>query len=137
MVGLVFPDAVQTKPVEEPSTSPTTMLTVITDADIDGLGVAHNNTLADVTNQMLSQVKASDSDAFGEKLSQLITTARQINPSGGKQSGVGGLIQRAKSIFVSSKEQLLDNYQTVEQRIDTLVGELNQSTSLHKSLHQC
>lgn len=111
--------------------SPTT---IITDSDIDGLGSANNNALADITNQMLSQVKASDSDAFGEKLSTLITTARKINPSGGtNQSGLGGIINKAKSLFVSSREQLLDNYQSVEQRIDTLVGELSSSCDHHRS----
>jgi uncharacterized protein YaaN involved in tellurite resistance len=71
---------------------------------------------------MLSSVKASDADAFGSTLNQLVTTAKGMDPKGLSKKG---LFSRITGIFGSVKEHLLSQYESVEKRMDELIQQLD------------
>jgi uncharacterized protein YaaN involved in tellurite resistance len=67
-------------------------------------------------------VKASDTDAMGAKLNELISQAKKLDP---KKIGKPGLIGRIFGAAGNMKEQLMANYATVETQMNRLTGELD------------
>lgn len=99
----------------------------ISDQDIEKLGDNYAMQLSGLSKKMLSSVRASDVDAFGEKLNALVGVAKELDPSKFKTKGIIASIQR---MFGSAKEKMLAQYQSVEQRMNVLVGELDKSAQL-------
>ena len=78
-------DAVSDR-LSTPSSSPVVMPPAadtthpITLDEIDQLGAAQGTRIAAFSQQMLATVRASDADRFGDKLSELIATAKGLDP---------------------------------------------------------
>lgn len=94
----------------------------ITDADIDSIGDKYAGTLSKLSTQMLNSVRASDADQFGKALNDLVLQAKGMDPQGLNKKG---LLSRITNLFGSVKEHMLAQYQTVEKRIDELVGQVD------------
>lgn len=103
-------------------------LTTIDDNAIDSLGDQSRMQLSALSGKMLGSVRASDMDAFGAKLNELVATAKGMNPA---DLGKGGLLTKITHFFGSAKEKMLAQYETVEKRMDAIVAELNKSIALH------
>lgn len=137
MKPLFTEEAVQTaQPVLMPNSLGTTnavvpatnkALVIVTDDQIDKIGERNSTTAASFSTQMLSSIKASDVDEFGNKLNALVSTAKGLDPS---KFGKPGILGKFLGLFGSLKEKMLAEYQSVETRMDTLVGELDKSAKL-------
>lgn len=100
---------------------------VVTDDEIDKLG-NQNSSRAKVTgDKLLASVKASDMDAFGGKLNELISTAKGLDPN---KLGKGGILSRITGMFGSVKEKMMSELDSAEGRINTLTGEMGKSVTL-------
>lgn len=104
----------------------TTALVTVTDDQIDSLGDKYATQLSSASTKMLSSVRASDADAFGVTLNQLVATAKGMDPSGYKK---GGILSRVTHLFGSVKDKMLAQYDTVEKRMDALISELDKSAA--------
>ncbi|RQR56325.1 toxic anion resistance protein [Burkholderia sp. Bp9125] len=128
-------DAVSDRP-STPSSSPVVMLPAadathpITVDEIDQLGAPQGARIAAFSRQMLASVRASDADQFGDKLNELIATAKGLDPRGADK---GGLLTQVTRLFRSTKEKLLSQYESVSKRMDTLVTELEQHAQRQKA----
>jgi len=103
-------------------------LTTIDDNTIDALGDTTSVQLSGLSQQLLTTVRASDADVFGEKLNQLVVVAKGMDP---KKMASGGILSRITGMFGSVKEKLLAQYSTCEHQMDSLVGELDKAVALH------
>lgn len=103
-------------------------LTTIDDNTIDSLGDQTSVQLSGLSQQLLSTVRASDADVFGEKLNQLVVVAKGMDP---KALGKGGLLSKITGLFGTVKEKLLAQYSTCEHQMDAIVGELDKAVALH------
>ncbi|MBN3815914.1 toxic anion resistance protein [Paraburkholderia sp. Se-20369] len=103
---------------------------LITVDEIDQLGAAQGTRIAAFSQQILASVRASDADQFGDKLNELIATAKGLDPRGADQ---GGLLAQVTRLFRSTKEKLLSQYESVSKRMDTLVVELEQHAQRQKA----
>ena len=125
---VIFNEVVPTSSVPKPLTviTPKPLVSVrqITDQDIDGLGQRVANHASTVATQIMASVKTSDVDGFGEKLNELISTAKQLDP---KKMGDKGMLSRITNLFGNAKEKLLSQYETVEGRMNTLVAEMDKT----------
>ncbi|MGU7775000.1 toxic anion resistance protein [Burkholderia sp. MR1-5-21] len=134
-------DAVSSRP-STPSTSPVVAspaavipaaadtARLITVDEIDQLGAAQGSRIAAFSQQILASVRASDADQFGDKLNQLIATAKGLDPRGADK---GGFLTQVTRLFRSTKEKLLAQYETVSKRMDTLVVELESHAQRQKA----
>ncbi|KAF1025863.1 MAG: TelA-like protein [Burkholderia plantarii] len=98
--------------------------------EIDQLGIAQGTRIAAFSKQILTSVRASDADQFGDKLNELIATAKGLDPRGADK---GGLLTQVTRFFRSTKEKLLAQYESVSSRMDTLVVELENHAQRQKS----
>jgi uncharacterized protein YaaN involved in tellurite resistance len=98
--------------------------------EIDALGAAQGGRIAAFSQRILASVRASDADQFGEKLNQLIATAKGLDP---RAADKGGLFTQVTRLFRSTKEKLLAQFDTVSKRMDTLVVELEQHAQRQKA----
>ncbi|KWI48651.1 toxic anion resistance [Burkholderia pseudomultivorans] len=98
--------------------------------EIDQLGAAQGTRIAAFSQQILASVRASDADQFGDKLNELIATAKGLDPRGADK---GGLITQVTRLFRSTKEKLLSQYESVSKRMDTLVVELESHAQRQKA----
>jgi uncharacterized protein YaaN involved in tellurite resistance len=96
----------------------------VTDNEIDQLGQKVSSHAAKTASQIMAQVRASDVDGFGDKLNELVAVSKRLDP---KKMGNKGLINKVMNLFGESKEALLAQYQTVEQRMNALVGEMDKT----------
>lgn len=106
----------------------TKALVTIDDNAIDSLGDQSSVQLSSLSQQLLTTVRASDADVFGEKLNQLVGVAKGMDP---KSLANGGILSKLTHLFGSVKEKLLSQYETCEHRMDALVVELDKAVSLH------
>lgn len=102
----------------------------VTEQQIDQLGEKNALALSAISKKMLSHVRAMDADVFGQKLNELIGVAKDLNPSRFDKSGIIGKLM---SFFGSAKEKVLAQFQTVDNRMQALIAELDHSTNLHTS----
>ncbi|WP_198363855.1 toxic anion resistance protein, partial [Burkholderia ubonensis] len=82
---------------------------LITVDEIDQLGAAQGGRIAAFSQQILASVRASDADQFGDKLNELIATAKGLDPRGADK---GGLLTQVARLFRSTKEKLLSQYES-------------------------
>jgi len=101
----------------------------IDDKAIEGLGGSTGAGVAKVSAKLLGTVRASDADVFGSQLNELIATAKGLDPA---RLRSGGLLSRVAGMFGSVKEKMLSQYQVVESRMDTLVGEMTRHANVHR-----
>lgn len=100
---------------------------IITDDQIESLGQHHGDKLAAFNEKILSQVRTSDMDDFGDNLNKLVTTAKGLDPSKFKTTGI---VFKIKSIFSSVKDKMLAEYSSVESRMDQLVQEMKKNETI-------
>lgn len=112
------------------TTSAPAGIEVVTEDQIDKLGDTNSSQLATISHKMLSSVRASDADVFGEKLNELIIVAKGLDPSKFNRKG---LIAKFSSLFGTAKEKVLAQYQTVDARMKTLITELDRSGTLQEA----
>lgn len=94
----------------------------ISEQEIINLGAKQLSNISDVSNAILSNATTGDVDILGQKLNQLVTTTKQLDPTKiGKKSWFEKLFSAGESI----KDKALAQYQTVEQRINQLILELD------------
>lgn len=91
------------------------------DDDISGLGADGRAAYGTATNDLLSLHKSNDLGEMGSKLTELISTAKGLDP---KQAG-HGMLDRAISLFKGQREQLLAHMQSVQQRLATLTQQMD------------
>ncbi|GAB5095949.1 MULTISPECIES: toxic anion resistance protein [unclassified Caballeronia] len=99
---------------------------LLTDDQIDQLGATAGERVASLSQRLLSEARASDADHFGELLNNLIVTAKGLDPASIQKRGLAG---KLVSMFRSTREQLLAQFDSVEKRIGTLVVELEATAS--------
>ena len=75
---------------------------------------------------LLEHTKASELEAFGVRLGDLINTAKGLNITDLKHKGVFGMI---KGMFASYKERFMAQYQTCAKQIERFTGELQASAN--------
>lgn len=92
-----------------------------TDEEIANLGSTGRNDYAKITEKILSQSKASDLGDMSAKLTELVSVSKGFNPSTAKH----GLLGRAIGVLRSEREQVLAHTETVQRRINTMIGELD------------
>lgn len=118
-----------------PPVTATTALTVtnvmnrtkVTDELIDKLGQGSTSQVSQVSQKILAGTKASDVDLLGSKLNDLISTTKKLDPTKmGKPSFLGRIFGAANNV----KEKLHAEYQTVETRMNALIGELDSMAKL-------
>lgn len=114
-------------PVAVSNSKPVALRTV-TDQEIDAIGSRHSSRAADTSKKILDAVKATDTEQFGSKLNELIAVTKSLDPQKVIRKGVIGKIT---SMFGNTKEHILSHVQTVQQRIDTLTGEIDRSVVLY------
>jgi uncharacterized protein YaaN involved in tellurite resistance len=102
----------------------------IDDKAIEGLGGNTGAGVAKVSAKLLGTVRASDADVFGTQLNELIATSKGLDPA---KLRSGGLLSRVTNMFGSVKEKMLSQYQVVESRMDTLVGEMTRHANVHRA----
>jgi uncharacterized protein YaaN involved in tellurite resistance len=105
-------------------------ITGIDDKAIEGLGGNTGAGVAKVSAKLLGTVRASDADVFGTQLNELIATSKGLDPA---KLRSGGLMSRVTNMFGSVKEKMLSQYQVVESRMDTLVGEMTRHANVHRA----
>jgi len=101
----------------------------IDDKAIETLGGNTGAGVAKVSAKLLGTVRASDADVFGTQLNELIATSKGLDPA---KLRSGGLLSRVTNMFGSVKEKMLSQYQVVESRMDTLVGEMTRHANVHR-----
>lgn len=107
---------------------------LITLDEIDALGISQGQRSAQTSQKMLENTKASDVDVFGDKLNQVVLTAKGLDP---KSMEHGGFLGKLKMRFGSAKEQLMSQHQSVSDRLNVLCTELrkheaNQRTGIQQ-----
>lgn len=102
----------------------------IDDKAIEALGGSTGAGVAKVSAKLLGTVRASDADVFGTQLNELIATSKGLDPA---KLRSGGLLSRVTNMFGSVKEKMLSQYQVVESRMDTLVGEMTRHANVHRN----
>ena len=91
------------------------------DVDISRLGADGRAAYGTITNDLLSLHKSTDLGEMGSKLTELISTAKGLDP---KQAS-HGMLDRAISLFKGQREQLLAHMQSVQQRLATLTQQMD------------
>ena len=97
--------------------------------DVSTVGASASQKISDMSKDILSQVRASDSGAFGDKLNELVSTAKRLDPNALKHSG---MLQRIMNLGRSAKEQMLAQYQSVDARLEALSTELSTRIQRYK-----
>lgn len=91
------------------------------DDEIAKLGSDRRGAYAEITQKILSQSKVSDLGEMSAKITELVSVSKGFNPSAAKH----GLLSKAISVFHGEREELLAHTQSVQRRIDTMLGELD------------
>lgn len=105
----------------------------VNEDQVAALGAKSGTGLANVSTQLLSQVRNGDTGEFGKGLSDLVLLAKGLDPESLKNKGVfGRILGKVKS----ARAHMVSQYGTVERQMDTLVVELDAKAALHaKRIH--
>lgn len=98
------------------------------DAAIDSTDDKATQGVATISQKMLSSLRASDADVFGQKLNALVMVSKGLDPKNMKS----GMLSKITHIFGTTKEKFMAQYNTVEKQMDSLVNELDKSSNLHR-----
>ncbi|HPU80580.1 toxic anion resistance protein [Accumulibacter sp.] len=123
--------AVQARPTSPlaPSLNVPTPKVTVSETDLTALGDKSTRRVAAISEQLLGMVRGSGSDQFGVALTQLLSTAQQLDP---KLLFDKSLIGKLKGLFVSAKEQVKSQFRSVSGQLDALVGELERSARTYE-----
>lgn len=99
------------------------------DAQITALGEQAAHELKGVSHQLLAHVRASDTAEFGQGLNQLVGLAKGLAPQTHQDQG---LLSRLRNAFVSTKERMVSQYNSVEKQMEALTAELDKKVRLHE-----
>lgn len=125
----LFADAVSTGAVV-PAAKPVRARTGLISIDqIDQIGATGQSQLADLSRQLMSQVKASDVEVLGGQLNTLVATAKGLDPTKLAKKGIVGAL---RNIFGNAKEKLLAEYDTLDKRMQALVDEIDKTMVHHR-----
>lgn len=102
---------------------------LITEEQISSLGNIDSNVISGVTTRLLSIQRSGDSDGMTDKLNALISEAKGLSPENFKKGFFGGLLNR----FQNKKEELFARFETVNDRILVLAGELDKEKNIQAS----
>ncbi|MGH7086136.1 MAG: toxic anion resistance protein [Acetobacteraceae bacterium] len=91
------------------------------DEEIANLGSHGRDAYGKITGKILSQSKASDLGDMSAKLTELVSLSKGFKPDAAKH----GLLERAIGLLRNEREQVLAHTETVQRRVDTMVGELD------------
>ena len=108
-------------PIAAPSPT-STDLKIPTDEDMTNLGSNGHDAYAKITEKILSQDKASDLGEMSTKLTELVSVSKGFNPRAARH----GLLNKAIGILRNEREEILAHTETVQRRINTMIGELDQ-----------
>ncbi|MGH7069468.1 MAG: toxic anion resistance protein [Acetobacteraceae bacterium] len=89
--------------------------------EIATLGSHGRDAYGKITEKILSQSKASDLGEMSAKLTELVSVSKGFKPDAAKH----GLLGRAIGVLRNEREQVLAHTETVQRRVDTMVGELD------------
>jgi uncharacterized protein YaaN involved in tellurite resistance len=96
---------------------------------INKLGGDASQSLDVVSNRILAVQRMSDTGVLGQQLNQLIAEAKGLDP----QSLAGkGVVGKVMGLFGNAKEKLLGSYDTVQHRIDTLIGQIDKEMTIQE-----
>lgn len=101
----------------------------VTEEDISQLGSGASQNMDTISNRLLATQRAGDSGELGTQLNQLIITAKGLDP---KSISNRGFIGKVLGVFGNAKEKFLANYDTVQKRIDTLVGQIDTEMNVQR-----
>lgn len=110
----------------------TTALVILSDADIEKVG--GNKTgggTAEFADKMMAQVKSSDLDEVGLKLTKLLSVAKSLDPS--KLTEAKGFLDKLRGAVATKKDELMAKYQTAEQQMDALIREVDKTMIVSKA----
>jgi len=126
-ITLPVQSAAQQNPIIQVRTE--TSLEIITDQQIDSLGDQSSSQMSAISQSLLSQVRASDAEILGQKLNELIGVAKGLDPTKYKRKGIFSFIT---NLFGNAKEKILSELQSIDGRMQVLIGELDRSALLHE-----
>lgn len=94
---------------------------LMTEQDIEMTGAAAGQQIKVVASQVLKHQRANNGDELSERLNALVKQTKQLDPNSMKNSkGIKKLWKRIMGI----KEDIFEQFDTVDGRINVLVGEL-------------
>lgn len=126
----LFSDGVlaTTKPIHVVDSSKVNLTNI--DRQLAECGTAEMQAVTQLSTKMLSSVKASDTDQFGIKLNELVAVSKKMDPASiGKKT----IVKQITALFSNAKQQMLAQFNTVEDQIQQIVAELDKSSDLHRS----
>lgn len=85
---------------------------------------------ANIADRLLANQKIADAGVLGTQLNQLISTAKEFDPSRFKKKGFLSKIMNALS---GAKDQILAHSDTVNERIERVVKEIDKQINLHEN----
>lgn len=125
-VGTIFQE-ITPQPANLPAVAPTRAVApvrVVTDVEIDRLGAKVSGRTSQTATKIMAAVKASDVDGFGEKLNELVAVSKQLDP---KKMAQRGILGKLSNLWGGTKEKFMAQYQTVEQRMNALISEMDKT----------
>lgn len=109
---------------------PILMDTVITDADIEGLGAGVTNELRDVLDRIIGKMKLSAFGELGTMLVKVELEAQKLDPTKLKHSGVLGWI---KDAMMDIREELKTRFETASKAFDDLETTMKNQIGIHNT----
>lgn len=97
---------------------------------INQLSASVEGQYANIADRLLANQKIADAGVLGTQLNQLISTAKEFDPSRFKKKGLFSKIINAIS---GAKDQILAHSDTVNERIERVVKEIDKQISLHEN----
>lgn len=113
------------QPLVPAAPSPAVLANLPSDSDIDNLGAAGRTTYAQITQKLLESHKLADAGEMGKQINELLITAKGLDP----RSQHAGLLSKLFHAFATEKERILAHTQSVQQRIQALTREMDQSAA--------
>ena len=111
----------------------TTALVAKEEEKINELSSSVEGQFANIADRLLANQKIADAGVLGTQLNQLISTAKEFDPSRFKKKGIFSKIVNALS---GAKDQILAHSDTVNERIERVVKEIDKQINLHENRQQ-
>lgn len=93
----------------------------ISEDQIVKLGNASGNTIAQISGRILELHKGSNQGVMGDKLNELIKSAKGMSSDNFKPGAIRGLLNKALNL----KYDMMTRFDSAKDRVDSLVGELD------------
>lgn len=107
----------------------TTLPAVMSEDDIQSTGAAAGQQIKTVASQVLKHQRANNGDELSNRLNALVKETKQLDPNSMKNStGLKKLWKRVLGI----KEDIFEQFDTIDGRINVLVNELNEDLKREK-----